>query len=155
MSTLGPFDHIARTPLPWRTQPGLTECGKPVTDHPGHVLTRDEVQQRIRDLGQQRAAYTTCMTCVTTSARWTGFDPDHRVLLALGREVGAVEHTRPPLPPEAHADRVRWDRRQRLCGELRAITALINAHREEFEGYLTGLAGAVDLGERRRRRVTR
>jgi hypothetical protein len=153
MTGIGPVDHIARPPLPWRAEPDLTECGKPIAELNGRVVTRAEIEKRIRDIGKQRAAFTTCMTCATTSGRY------HNDLLApLAREIGTVQHAYPPRTTH-FAGRTsveepdeRWNRKKRLLAELDAITALIAAHRAEFDGYLAGLAETVSLTDRRRRR---
>lgn len=163
MSTLGPLDHIARSPLPWRQQPELTECGIPILELAGKIVTVVTVDARIKQLGRTRAAFTTCMTCAHTGQKWTGYDEDQNMLFALGREVNAVEHERPPSHPDIYAgntqrierDRSRWNRRQQLTAELRAITALVEAHREEFQGYMAGLAETVSLSARRRKQAIR
>lgn len=170
MSTIGPVDHIAREPLPWRTRPHLTECGKPVEPLGDRVVSRGTIETRIRDIGQKRAAFTTCMTCVDTSDRWSGRRQrsDLTALRAVVREGSAVEHATPPrhTPPgdrdamcvcgdniHHHRDSTRerdlWERRERLRAELQAVAALVDAHREEFDAYLSGLSETVNLTERR------
>lgn len=151
MSTLGPLDHIARPPLPWRTGADLTECGKPITEFAGRVITRDDMLQRIRDSGKQRVAFSTCMTCVDTSNRWTRpWQPANDAVTALARETESVDYAMPPRDPEKHNER--WICRQRLTTELEALAALVEAHRDEFDEYLTGLAATVKLADRRQRR---
>lgn len=173
MSAVGPVDHIARTPLPWRDEPDLTECGKNAVDVNGRIVTRVEIERRIRDVGKQRAAFTTCMTCAETSDRYTrrtAWREEDGAIVALGREIGAVQHATRPEPPRAHRTTVHtadgsfiqqqrieprkqqialWDRRRRLTNELEAIAALVAAHREEFDAYLAGLGDTVQLAERR------
>lgn len=169
MSTLGPVDHISRAALPWRPGPELTECGKPIAELAGRVVTRDVIAARIRAVGQKRAAYETCMTCATTSDRWLRNSARHggtndAALLALAREINAIEHAYPPVPPvrgsddqryiaRAEAARDLWERRQRLLAEIEAVGALIEAHRGEFDGYLAGLQDTVRLADRRPRRT--
>jgi hypothetical protein len=109
------------------------------------VVSRETIQKRIRDIGKQRAAFTTCMTCATTSDRYQGLP-----LSSLARETSAIQYVEP-----YHAPDPQWDRKKRLLGELEAIKALVSAHRDEFDGYLAGLADTVNLADRRRRGASR
>lgn len=124
-----PVDHILRPRLPWREVVGITECGYDASKV--KTLTRDEYFQRVKDLGQQRAAMLTCMTCSDTAKRWGTWEKDPR--RALEREI-EWECTR------WHEDRGRG---QRLKDELFAIAAMIDAHGEEF-------ASLVNATEQRR-----
>lgn len=118
-----PVDHIERPSLPWR-QPGegaITECGFDATKV--KTLARTEFFQREKELGQQRTAMLTCMTCSQTAKRWGRWSDDPR--LAMQREI--------------EWEGVRWSsekRGQRLKDELFAIAALIEAHRDEFDAHL-------------------
>jgi hypothetical protein len=78
-----PVDHILRPQLPWRTDPGMTECGYDATKVP--TLTREQYAARLKDMGQQRCAMVTCMTCTSTYQRWARWEDDPR--RALGREI--------------------------------------------------------------------
>lgn len=121
-----PVDHIVRPRLPWRA-PGegaITECGYDASKV--KTLTRDEFFKRVADLGKQRAAMLTCMTCSDTARRWGTWDDDPR--LGLQREI---EWER-----GASHWRGRDDRGQRLKDELIAVAALIEAHRDEFEATI-------------------
>lgn len=159
MSALSPLDHIARTPLPWRTAPDLTECGKVITDLNGRVVSRADIEARIRVVGKKRAAFETCMTCADAADRWAHrlhrSDDAEEAISALGRELTAVQHAYPPRTVHFGGRATReepsdlWERKQRLADELRAITALIDAHRDEFDAYLTGLNDTVKLADRR------
>ena len=118
-----PVDHILRPRLPWRApdEAPITECGYDATKV--KTITRDELKQRAKDLGRQRTAMLTCMTCSGTVERWGTWDDDPR--LALGREIewergGAYWRSRD-------------DHGYRLRDELTAINALIEAHRDEFD----------------------
>lgn len=157
--SLGPLDHIARSALPWRTEPDLTECGKSIAELGNRVVSREAVAARIKEIGQQRAAFEVCMTCASTSDRWTG--QARRVdegISTLAREAAAVEHAYPPSQPrvypngtirESASDARLWERKQLLIAELKAIAALVEEHREEFDGYLAGLGETVSLADRR------
>lgn len=111
-----PVDHILRPRLPWRTGPGITECGLNAEKAP--TMTRAEYDQRYKDLGRNRTMMMTCVTCSDTATRWASWDEDPRK--ALGREI------------DWEAGWRRTDRGFRLRDELQAIEALIAAHPEEF-----------------------
>lgn len=120
-----PVDHIQRPALPWRrADSAITECGYDASKV--KTLTRAEFFQREKDLGKQRTAMMTCMTCADTARRWGSWEDDPR--LAMGREVNWERG-------ESYW-RARTDRGQLLKDELTAIAALIEAHREEFDGIL-------------------
>lgn len=118
-----PVDHILRPHLPWRCDSGaITECGYDASKV--KTLTREEYFARLKDMGQQRTALMTCMTCSNTAQRWGSWEDDPR--LALHREIeweGGWRHTGNK-------------RGQRLKDELFAIAALIAAHREEFDAAI-------------------
>lgn len=79
-----PVDHILRPRLPWRGDEGaITECGYDASKV--RTLTREEYFQRLKDLGRQRCALLTCMTCADTAGRWGTWADDPR--LALEREI--------------------------------------------------------------------
>lgn len=126
-----PVDHILRQSLPWRPQAeAITECGH--SPHDVRSITREQFNQREKDLGKQRAAMLTCMTCADSMRRWShtgGSGNDIRSV--LGREIewergGAYWH-------------IREDRGYRLKDELTAIALLIEAHREEFAAHITAI----------------
>lgn len=111
-----PVDHVLRPRLPWRdTEGAITECGCDATE-----------------MGQQRTAVLTCMTCSDTARRWADWavDPRH----ALQREI-------------EWETRGRWshdDGRRRLFFELKAIEIVISAHRDEFEHEVAKLQGTAE-----------
>lgn len=121
-----PVDHILRPRLPWRAmdEGPITECGFDATKV--KTLTREEFKQRLKDLGQQRTAMLTCMTCSDTAKRWGTWDDDPR--LAVQREI-EWEHG-------GNYWRGREDRGQRLRDELLVIAGLIEAHKDEFDAAL-------------------
>lgn len=117
-----PVDHILRPRLPWRSDAGITECGY----NAGKVqtLTRADYFDRLKNLGRQRSAMLTCMTCADTAGRWGTWDDDPRA--AVQRELGW----------EWGSGYRRDDRGQRLHDELLAIAGLIETHRDEFEAHV-------------------
>lgn len=153
---VGPVDHITRAVLPWRTAADMTECGKDAAKFLNRLVTREEASARIRRVGQKRAAFSLCMTCVSTSDRYRSrYAPVvvEDVVMAVARAAGSVQHAHPPFPGEDPSPS--WRERQRLLAEFEAMTALIAAHREEFDGYLSGREQTVSLADRRRRAVVR
>jgi len=117
-----PVDHILRPRLPWRSDEGaITECGYDASKV--KTITRADFFQRIKDMGRQRCALLTCMTCSDTAGRWGTWDDDPRK--AMEREI---------------TWECGWQRRQegasRLRDELVAIAALIETHREEFDATI-------------------
>lgn len=116
-----PLDHIERPRLPWREGPTITECGLDASKVT--TLTRDEYFERLKDMGQQRSALLTCMTCGDTARRWATWDVDPR--RALEREI---------VWEAGYYRRV--ERQFKLLDELRAIASLIDKHRDEFAGLI-------------------
>jgi hypothetical protein len=126
------LDHVLRPALPWRPAE-LTECGRPANDFP--VIDRNELADRVTRLGQQRTAFTVCMTCYAASGWAKQWETAPEAVLQ--REISRVT-ARPDL----------------LRRELWAITALIAAHRSEFEDFVNGLADTPSLDAHRRNRRT-
>jgi hypothetical protein len=121
-----PVDHIIRPLLPWRTSDGaITECGYDASKV--SAITREAYVARHKELGRQRCAMLTCMTCADTAGRWGTWAEDPRA--AIGREV---EWER----GGSYYRHARTDRGQRLKDELLAIAGLIEAHREEFDALI-------------------
>lgn len=115
-----PVDHILRPQLPWRSDGGITECGYDATKV--STLSRDAYFDRLKNLGRQRSAMLTCMTCADTASRWLTWQDDPRP--AMQREITWETSYR------------RGDRGIRLRDELLAIEALIIAHRDEFDQHI-------------------
>ena len=122
-----PVDHILRPRLPWRgDEAAITECGFNAAKV--KTLTRAEFFARRKELGSQRMAMLTCMTCSDTAGRWGTWEDDPR--RALEREI---------IWEWGGGYRARQDRGERLKDELLAIAALIKAHRDEFDAAVTGI----------------
>lgn len=132
-----PVDHILRPALPWRTgEPGITECGFDASKV--KTLTREEYVRRYKDLGQQRMALLTCMTCADTARRWGTWEDDPR--RAVDREI---------TWEWGGGYRARNDRGQRLKDELLAVAALIEAHRDEFDAHVQETVARRDWNEKK------
>lgn len=124
------IDHIERPMVPWRRSERLTECGLTAENHP--TISREEFLKRVRDMGQERSAMVTCMTCWHTARRWPSWEED---------PVQAVVR-------EAHRWRAQDDR-EVFRRELQAIAMLVEAHRDEFDAAVAGLESTVSLAELR------
>lgn len=131
------LEHVARPLLPWRDEK-LTECG--LAQQPGRrIITRAMFEAKVKRQGKTRSAMTTCITCWQAAARWKDWATSPSEVMR--RELPSW-HDRDPA--------------QRLDSELRAIEALIDAHRDEFDDFLAGLADTADLSAQRaarRRRI--
>lgn len=120
-----PVDHILRPNLPWRQQEeAVTECGFDASQV--KCLTRPEYFERVKEIGKQRAAMLTCMTCAQTAGSWGTWDDDPRQAILR----------------EAEWEGARWRSNSnkhgtRLRDELIAAAALIESHRDEFDAILT------------------
>ncbi len=120
------LDHVARPMLPWRTE-FRAECGLPPI--PGRsIIDRNAFRAKLTRQGKTRSAMTTCITCWQTASRWKDWSlsPSDVVRRELPQQWGGTQTNA-------------------LDDELRAIAALIEAHREEFDGFLIGLAATADL----------
>jgi hypothetical protein len=122
-----PVDHIIRSQLPWRSGPGITECGYDASKVT--AITREVYTARLKELGQQRTAMLTCMTCATTVRNWSTWEQDPRH--AIGREVEW----------ERRWSRNPTDRGDILRDELLAIADMIESHRDEFDAKLAEIKG--------------
>lgn len=127
-----PLAHIARSSPPWR-QPTHTECGRQLNDT-AKVISREEALALVKEHGQQRAAFLLCMTCCTTGDRYAGVTWEQSPSNVVARDGNASKWKTEPTE---------MDR------ELFAIAALVEAHRDEFDGYLADLDSTVSLTERR------
>ena len=132
--------HIERSPLPWRPE-RATECGLDATRHP--TWTRDDAKSKRKEMGRQRFSLFCCMTCLSTMERHSTWEEDPASCL--------VRHAQPMALS-------RWGRRgetkeevRRFADELRAIAALIERHREEFDALVGDYGDVVNLMDARRR----
>jgi hypothetical protein len=124
-----PLDHVARIRPPWVDEV-VTECGRPLADVAGTVLTWQEYARKYKRLGQQRTAMTTCITCHN---RQSGIKIQDRATMEI------VDNW------DDHPSGViaRWmgmggyysggSRDLQINRDFRAIGQLIERHREEFE----------------------
>ena len=128
-----PVDHILRPQLPWRSTGAVTECGLDASKVT--ALSREQYFARHKELGMQRCAMLTCMTCSQTARNWKTWQEDPRS--ALGREIQWE---------------TAWHRNERgalLRDELLAIAALVEAHPEEFAAHLSATQQRRDWLEKK------
>jgi hypothetical protein len=131
----GPLRHLLRPTFPWRT-PDSTECGRALNDVQA-VITVDEARALIAKYGSTRARFLLCGTCSETCNRHPTWDASpsglmHRLTERRWRGAASDNPT---------------DR------DLRAIAALVEAHRDEFDGYLAGLDETTSLTDARTRKA--
>ncbi len=133
-----PVDHIVRPRLPWRapSAPAITECGFDASKV--QAISRDEYFLRFKEMGRQRCALMTCMTCGDTARRWGTWADDPR--FALQREI---EWER------GSYYRARSDRGELLKDELTAVAALIASHQDEFDAAVMEIQRRRDWNEKK------
>ena len=141
-----PLKHIQRPNPPWRDE-HLTECGKPERDVAACV-SGDEAVALVKKHGQQRAGLLLCMTCMSTANRQSYHDRTTRI-------AEVQDWDRDPVAVMCRfLERVHWNHgteRDEIVAELRAIGALVSAHREEFNEYAQGVKDAPRLSDLRAR----
>lgn len=135
-----PVDHILRPRLPWRSpnDPAITECGYDASKV--KTLTREDFFKREKELGRQRMAMLTCMTCADTARRWGRWQDDPR--LAMQREIEWERGS-------AYYSRGREDRGCLLRDELTVIASLIEANREQFDSQVREIAQRREWNEKK------
>lgn len=117
-------------PLPWRPA-WQTECGL-VIEQSSDVLTRAEWIAKVKNEGQQRAAFSTCMTCWQTALRRDYSkrgDEEEAALRAIARELESYNKAG----------------REVLRADFAAIAILIERHRNEFDDLIEDYKSTVRL----------
>lgn len=133
-----PLHHIERSNLPWHDE-RKTECGLDPRGVP--TWTRDEAIAQAHKLGRQRFSLFCCMTCTNTVERHSTWDKDPASCLVRYAERNTLRHSRYRPNESAEADR--------FAAELRAIAAMIEQHRDEFDERVAGLLGTASLDKAR------
>lgn len=137
-----PLAHIVRPRLPWRSEAeDVTECGRPASDVASCVSAEDHAATVAR-LGKTRAAMVTCMTCWSASERWSG----------MGRRGGGAATWDTDAAEIVQRWLARFDDREQVGAELRALARLVEAHRADFDELVSWEARRSG-GARRRRRL--
>lgn len=140
-----PLSHIRRPNPPWNTA-ALTQCGKLEADF-ASVISVEEATALWKKHGAQRAAFLLCMTCTSTTNRHSfSYNDPRRGPTSWRTDPVAVMHR--------YLERVHWrssgNERAVIEAELRALGALVEAHRDEFDAFIAGVADAGDLDARRK-----
>ena len=130
-----PLEHVARPVVPWSTRTGLTECGRKISDVAA-VIDLPTFVVKFNKLGKTRMAMTTCMTC------WNRL------------QYGAHVWEKNPVGVLIR-DLERHDEKAVIAVEVRALAALVDAHRQEYDDLITGLQDTTDLAARRAKRTSR
>lgn len=132
-----PKEHVLREPIPWRTvAETLTECGLPSSSYP--TITLDEMKEKVKRQGQQRAAMSSCMSCWTAASRNVRRGEEEDPILAVIVRAVGRDHWR-ETPGSI-----------RLSREFRAMAMLAERHREEFDVLVVEMEGATNLDKYRR-----
>lgn len=130
--------HVEGSPLPWQPA-GLTECGLDAAGVP--TWTRAESVAQRKRMGRQRYSLFVCQRCSNAADRHLTWDED---------PSSCMGH---------HASGLRWssnpERAERFNAELRAIAALVEAHRDEFDEAVDGLLAMASLDELRKAKLAR
>lgn len=129
-----PLHHIQRAMLPWQRHQ-LTECGLDPASYP--TWTRDEAVAQHRKLGEQRFSLFACMNCMHTASRHQTWDQNPASCMARHVQVWGM----------------RDDQAAQIQAELRAMAALIAAHRDEFDETVAGLLNLTTLDDHRKARA--
>jgi hypothetical protein len=144
-------DHVRRPPLPWRPDERITECGRLEKDVKT-VIEPDQLAWRVKNWGQQRTAFTVCMTCADRARYSPLWEVDPVALIEReARRTGGSINTK---------GRREDPRRELLSHELRAMIRLVEEHREEFDALVQGSVQSAEFARRRaemeanRRRTT-
>lgn len=136
-------DHVERPNPPWRSD-RTTECG---LDDSRCLISRSEFYDRVKDQGQQRAAMSICMTCWHTALRYGG--RGHSQMSAKASFLNLWGHD----PADVIGRDLHGKRREMLSRELQIVGLLVEAHRDEFDEALKGMADAATLDDLRVKRA--
>ncbi len=113
------LDHVSRISPSWATTLPLTECGRRIDDT-GSTITFDEMAEKFKRQGKQRAGMSSCMTCINR--------------VSYGQEEGDDIVSR----VSAYLTRTHrvWGE---IAHELEAIDALVAAHRDEYDDLVASV----------------
>ncbi len=125
------LEHVLRFEPPWRVD-RKTECGHAATDVAA-VIDQDELIRKVKDQGQQRAEFSTCVTCWERSRYAKPWAEDPVAILRRETARYGVKDAQ-------------------LESELRALTLLWQAHCDEYDETLRSLGEVNDLAEQRARK---
>lgn len=136
-----PMKHVLRPKPPWETVE-LTHCGRQGTTV--QITTVDGVNAHVRKYGRQRTAYTHCMTCLERVQAYTSID------MRLRQRVPVTWENDPVAVVGRWLDRTYEEpERARKRRILHAISALVEAHQDEFDAMVAA-DGVADLAAHRR-----
>ncbi len=127
MMTETPLNHIERPLPPWSHCAPKTQCGRARNDVAAIVSIAEFAASVKRD-GQQRIAYTTCMTCwsATTSQAYEWDQEPNGTMMR-------------------YLTSARQDDKRMIQRELRALACLVDAYRDEFDALVIGLTAVRDI----------
>jgi hypothetical protein len=123
----------------------MTECGRAVEDV-ASVIDVEQLKWRLRQWGQQRTAFTVCITCMNTAKDAPRWDTRPVGMLARDYRRGHALVYRDYDRNTGQYGPVLVDQ---LGAELHAIAGLIEAHREEFDQRVESAKQAALFAARR------
>lgn len=141
-----PRDHVIREALPWRDEQ-LTECGRPIVDV-ASAITVEQLRKRVKQYGQQRTAFTVCMTCYNHLHESWETNPAAVIRMEAHRSGQPLRSDR---LHSAYAPITSTPIDHQLVHELHAAAKLIAAHRDEFDQHVA----EAKAGEEWRLRLAR
>lgn len=127
--TMKDLTHVERSLLPWRRE-RITECGLDASRHP--TWTREAALTKAKEYGRQRFSLFVCMTCWQCVERHATWDEDPASCM--------VRHAEPMRAWGGPSEQKRL-----FADELRAIAALIETHREEYDHMVKSFGEIVEL----------
>lgn len=133
-------DHVLGSVLPWRSAQ-QTRCGRAVGDVAA-VITLDQLEARINRYGRGATTLTVCATCCTSAHAATRWEVN---------PIGVVAQEAVRCGFSGVIDSRSKPEARRFAAELYAIAALIRAHRDEFEDYISALARTTNIAAARHR----
>jgi hypothetical protein len=134
-------DHVRRPALPWRPDEAITECGRTV-DSVESCIEVDQLIWRTKNWGQQRTAFTVCMTCADRARYSPHWEVDPLAVMEReARRTGGSLRTN---------GRREDPRRELLSHELRAMIQLVLDNKEAFDERVQASVDATEFARRRR-----
>lgn len=130
-----PISHLPRNVPPWE-EVRQTRCGRPIGDVV-RMGTMDAYNALVAREGKRRAAYDYCQTCTDQYVGGAGASWELNAIAIMADWLGRARYSQ---------DGTRFE----ITASLHAISALIEAHHDEFQAHRDAKkGGAKSLDEAR------